>query len=126
MNMQTTTIESAGPVVIPESIDECYEMLEHQNLVGLGDFAHEAGFKETVLITQEALKRIVGERSYYQLKLFIPAIVQTLRELRDAIQQVPAWQAPVLVQTDVEGDSLDILVRRNPLACPPYTLVTLQ
>ena len=79
-----------------------------------------------MLITQEALKRIVGERSYYQLKLFIPAIVQTLRELRDAIQQVPAWQAPVLVQTDVEGDSLDILVRRNPLACPPYTLVTLQ
>jgi len=112
--------------VIPESIDECYEMLEHHNLVGLGDFAREAGFKETVLITQEALKRMVGEHSYYQIKLFIPAIVQTLRELRDAIQKVPAWQAPLLVQTDVGGDSLDILVRRNPLARPPFTLVTLQ
>ncbi len=124
--MQTTTIENPGPVVIPESIDECYEMLEHQNLVGLGDFAREAGFKETVLVTQEALKRMVGEHSYYQTKLVIPAIVQTLRELRDALQQIPSWQDPVLVQTEVNGELLDILVRQNHMASPPYTLVTLQ
>ncbi len=124
MNMQTTTIDC--PVVIPESIEECYEMLEHDNLVGLEDFAHEAGFQETVVVTQNALKRMVGERSYYQPKLFIPAIVQSLRDMRAILQQIPGQQTPVLLETDIDGEVVDVLVRQNPLAHPPFTLVTLQ
>ena len=50
--------------MIPESIDECFKLLGHYNLVGLGDYAREAGFEETVLVTQEALKRMVGEHVF--------------------------------------------------------------
>lgn len=127
MNMQTSTLESPGPVVIPESIDECFKLLGHYNLVGLGDYAREAGFEETVLVTQEALKRMVGEHVFDgQPELLIPAVVQSLHELRDAIVQVPVWQAPVLVQKEINGELRDVLVRQNLTACPPYTLVTLQ
>jgi hypothetical protein len=127
MNMQKATIESPGPVMIPESIEECFEMLGHLNLVGLGDFAREAGFEEPVLVTEEALKQMVGEPVFDgQPELLIPAVVQSLHELRDAIGQFPVWLAPVVVQKEINGQVLDILVRQNHTACPPYTLVTLE
>ena len=127
MNMQTATIETPGPVVIPESIDECFEMLGHHNLVGLDDFAREAGFEETVLITQEALKQMVGETVFDgQPELLIPAVVQSLRDMRAILQQIAGQLTPLLLKIAVDGELVDILVRQNPFARPPYTLVTQQ
>lgn len=127
MNVPTATHALPEPVVIPESINQCIELLGHDNVVGLGDFAREAGFEEAVLVTPETIRHIVGE-GYFDgpPERLIPAVVNALRELRATMKRFPGRQTLVLVQQDDDGLTVQVLVRQNLTASPPFTLVTLR
>ncbi|MFG0305756.1 MAG: hypothetical protein ACF8Q5_06030 [Phycisphaerales bacterium JB040] len=115
------------PVVIPESIDQCIELLGSENVVGLGDFARDAGFDESVLVTPEALQAMLGSRMDRWPPSELPNVVtDALRELLDQIRAYPGRQTLVVRDRTEDGMLVDVLVRRNLGAVPPFTVVTLS
>lgn len=112
--------------MIPESVDQCIEMLGNENIIGLGDFARDAGFDESVLMTPEALRAMLGSRMDHWPPSELPNVVtDALRELRATMRTYPGRQTLVVSDRTDAGRHVDLLVRQNLSAAPPFTVVTL-
>lgn len=127
MNATHTSAELLEPVVIPDSVDQCFELLGHDNLFGLGDFAREAGFEETVLITPDTLRGMLGEAVLDgPPSELVHAVTDVLRELRNAMKRYPGTKSHVVRERTGRGSVVGLLVRQNLSSSQPFTLVTLR
>lgn len=127
MNATHEMIETSEPVVIPDSIDQCYDLLGYDNVVPMGDFARDAGFEETVLVTPEALRGLVGKSTFDgPPSRLAHAVVDALSELRATMRRYPKRRTLVVAERAGNDEHDDVLVRQNLASAQPYTLVTLH
>lgn len=125
MNIATARLALPETVVLPESVEQCFQLYRQDDVFGLGDYCREAGYSETVLTTPEAMRLMLGDTVFDgPCARFTTALVDALRELRNTMKRYPGRQALVLTQLDDTGCIVDVLVRQNLEANPPYTLIT--
>lgn len=127
MNATHTSDELLEPVVIPDSVDQCFELLGHDKLVGLGEFAREAGFEESVLVSPDAFRRMLGQTVLDgPPSELVHAVNDALHELRTIMKRDSGTQT-LVVRGWTDGDQRsDLLVRQNLSSEQPFTLVTLR
>lgn len=115
------------PVVIPESVEQCYELLGQENVVGMGDFASEAGFTESVLLSTSAFRALLGDDVLTGPTKEIPnRVVDALREVNAVMRRYPGRLTPVIADQTENGLMVRVLIRQNLAAHPPFTLITLD
>lgn len=126
MNATHAKLARSEPVVIPESVDQCLDLLGPDTLVGLGDFAREAGFEETVLVSSDALGRMLGRAVLDgPPSEIVHAITDALQDLRRTLKRRPESQTLGMLHRTNHGECASLLVRRNLSSRRPFTLVTL-
>lgn len=111
-------------VVMPDGETQCWELYEADSLIPLGEFAREAGFTCTVLITPSSVRLMAGGSLSGPASQLADDIVLRLREVLNASKRCMAVDAFVYRVPLDDGDFDELLVRHNFESREPFVLIT--
>ncbi len=118
-----TTRPTLGPLVMPDSEEQCKLMYGPDELISLGDFGRSAGYGVPVLMTAEAGRHIIGPNDAASPQELAERLAESLERVHAASSTRLAIDA-FTIETDGE-EAVTLLVRQHLVASKPYTLITL-
>ncbi len=124
--MQHATVTpTTGEVVMPETLEQCRQLYAPEDIVSLGDFGRAAGFGPPVLMTSEALHRVVGRARTVKPHELAEMLAGVLTELHRAAASQQPFDAYTVERNAEDGAAYGLLVRQNLLSASPFVLVSL-